>query len=114
MGHLGAGSSYLDCAIRRVLPELEVTERDRISALSLAASHATGSTREVLLKSATSRPRDRQLTKDWEISNLRMSAQNPCNLNLRGISPETIKKNIFMLKDLRNPPAELLYTLLAL
>ena len=92
----------------------QTTERERIAALTLAASYTTGATRETLLKEAASNQKDQIPSKTREIENLRRWCQNPCNSSLREISPTNILKNIYHLNNLENPTAELLYTLLAL
>ena len=56
----------------------------------------------------------RRSGKDKEEQNIRTWALNPRNPALREIGPSTILKNIYQLQELKNPPAEVFFTLLAL
>ena len=85
-----------------------------MAALKLAASYATGATRKALLKEAAADQKDQVPSKTREIENLRRWCQNPCNSSLREMNPKNILKNVYHLKNLESPTAELLYTLLAL
>ena len=49
-----------------------------------------------------------------EEENIRKWSRNPCDPTLREISPKTILKNLFYLKDVDNPTAEAYWTMLAL
>ena len=52
--------------------------------------------------------------KTKEEENIRKWSRNPCDPTLREISPKTILKNLFYLKDINNPIAEAYWTMLAL
>ena len=57
---------------------------------------------------------NRGSAKTKEEENIRKWSRNPCDPTLREISPKTILKNLFYLKDVDNPTAEAYWTMLAL
>ena len=68
--------------------------------------------REAMLAKASAGKRN--MRKSKEEQNLSMWSKNPSNQFLREIGPKTIVENIYQFGQIKNPTAEVYYTLLAI
>ena len=97
------------------VPRDGTQNQTRRASLATAASYMQGPLREELLRQASvSTSAHHASVKERELDNLRRWSLNPSDLKLREIGPVSIVKNIFGLKDLINPTAEVFYTIMAL